>query len=62
MVYKLGCSEGAAKLHALHARMHGDTGAYASVGMKVLERATGHASGAYFVPQRGRRIDRGLHQ
>jgi xanthine dehydrogenase molybdenum-binding subunit len=49
MVYKLGCTrEG--KLHALHARIHGDTGAYASVGMKVLERATGHATGAYFVP------------
>jgi len=27
----------------------GDTGAYASVGMKVLERAAGHASGAYHV-------------
>lgn len=49
MVYKLGCTKDG-KLHALHARMHGDTGAYASVGMKVLERATGHAAGAYFVP------------
>ena len=28
----------------------GDTGAYASVGMKVLERAAGHATGAYNVP------------
>jgi aldehyde oxidoreductase len=28
----------------------GDTGAYASVGMKVLERAAGHAAGAYAVP------------
>jgi len=27
----------------------GDTGAYASVGMKVLERAAGHATGAYHV-------------
>jgi xanthine dehydrogenase molybdenum-binding subunit len=30
--------------------MVGDTGAYASVGMKVLERAAGHASGPYVVP------------
>jgi len=28
----------------------GDTGAYASVGDKVLERVAGHASGGYFVP------------
>ncbi|VAX38933.1 Xanthine dehydrogenase, molybdenum binding subunit, partial [hydrothermal vent metagenome] len=49
MVYKLGCSADGSLL-ALHARMHGDTGAYASVGMKVLERACGHATGAYFVP------------
>ncbi len=38
------------KLTAVKARMIGDTGAYASVGMKVLERAAGHAAGAYFVP------------
>jgi selenium-dependent xanthine dehydrogenase len=49
MDYKLGCDKDG-KLLALSARMHGDTGAYASVGMKVLERACGHASGAYFVP------------
>ena len=30
--------------------MIGDSGAYASVGMKVLERAAGHASGPYHVP------------
>ena len=30
--------------------MVGDSGAYASVGMKVLERAAGHASGPYHVP------------
>jgi xanthine dehydrogenase molybdenum-binding subunit len=47
--YKLGCSQ-AGKLLALQARIVGDTGAYASVGMKVLERAAGHASGAYDVP------------
>lgn len=28
----------------------GDTGAYASVGDKVLERVAGHASGGYFIP------------
>ena len=40
-----GCdSEG--RLTAFKARMLGDSGPYASVGMKVLERAAGHASGA----------------
>ena len=41
-----GCdTEG--RLTALKARMLGDSGPYASVGMKVLERAAGHASGPY---------------
>ena len=40
----------AGRLTALRARMLGDSGAYASVGMKVLERAAGHASGPYVVP------------
>jgi xanthine dehydrogenase molybdenum-binding subunit len=31
-------------------RFVGDTGAYASVGMKVLERSAGHATGAYYFP------------
>ena len=44
-----GCDEDG-KLTALKARMLGDSGAYASVGMKVLERAAGHASGPYIVP------------
>ena len=35
---------------AVRARILGDTGAYASVGAKVLERAAGHACGAYRVP------------
>jgi len=49
MEYALGCDrEG--RLTALKARIRGDTGAYASVGTKVLERAAGHASGAYHVP------------
>ncbi|MGB0111595.1 MAG: molybdopterin cofactor-binding domain-containing protein [Ilumatobacteraceae bacterium] len=34
-------------LTALKVRGIGDSGAYASVGMKVLERAAGHACGAY---------------
>lgn len=38
------------KLTALRARMLGDSGPYASVGMKVLERAAGHAGGPYVVP------------
>lgn len=49
MHYRVGCdSEG--KLTAVYARMIGDTGAYASVGAKVLERACGHACGPYRVP------------
>ncbi len=38
------------KLTALKLRAVGDTGAYASVGMKVLERVAGHAAGAYYIP------------
>ena len=38
------------RLTALRARMLGDSGPYASVGMKVLERAAGHACGPYVVP------------
>ena len=38
------------QLTALRARMVGDSGPYASVGMKVLERAAGHASGPYSLP------------
>ncbi|TBR22295.1 selenium-dependent xanthine dehydrogenase [bacterium] len=47
--YKLGCGKDG-KLKALKARIWGDSGAYASVGMKVLERAAGHSTGGYFVP------------
>jgi selenium-dependent xanthine dehydrogenase len=47
--YTAGCdSEG--HLTAVRARITGDTGAYASVGEKVLERAAGHACGPYRVP------------
>ncbi len=38
------------RLTALRARMVGDSGPYGSVGMKVLERAAGHASGPYVFP------------
>ena len=37
------------KLTALRSRMIGDSGPYASVGMKVLERAAGHMTGPYVV-------------
>jgi aldehyde oxidoreductase len=47
--YWAGC-DADGKLTALRARMIGDSGPYASVGMKVLERAAGHASGPYRVP------------
>ncbi|MGD8492641.1 MAG: selenium-dependent xanthine dehydrogenase [Desulfobacterales bacterium] len=49
MQYALGCDENG-KLTGLSARIVGDTGAYASLGAEVLERAAGHATGAYFVP------------
>ncbi len=39
------------KLTALKLRAVGDTGAYASVGMKVMERVAGHASAGYFIPE-----------
>jgi xanthine dehydrogenase molybdenum-binding subunit len=45
----VGCDEDG-KLTGLRARMLGDSGPYASVGMKVLERAAGHASGPYVLP------------
>ena len=49
MTYTVGCDEDG-RLAAVRARIVGDTGAYASVGAKVLERAAGHACGAYRVP------------
>ncbi|MGZ6972160.1 MAG: molybdopterin cofactor-binding domain-containing protein, partial [Thermoanaerobaculia bacterium] len=49
MHYRVGCdAEG--RLTAVRARMIGDSGAYASVGGKVLERAAGHAAGPYRCP------------
>ena len=49
MEYTVGCDENG-KLTAVRARMVGDSGSYASVGMKVLERAAGHATGPYHTP------------
>jgi len=47
--FKVGCdAEG--HLTALQGRIVGDKGAYASVGAKVLERAAGHATGPYKIP------------
>jgi len=47
--FAVGCDyEG--RLTAVRARIVGDSGAYASVGAKVLERAAGHAYGPYRVP------------
>lgn len=46
MEYTAGC-DADGHLVALRVRALGDSGAYASVGMKVLERMAGHASGPY---------------
>jgi aldehyde oxidoreductase len=47
--YRVSCDRDG-RLTGLFADIEGDTGAYASVGRKVLERAAGHAAGAYSVP------------
>jgi xanthine dehydrogenase molybdenum-binding subunit len=49
LTYTVGCDAGG-QLLGLRARIVGDTGAYASVGDKVLERAAGHACGVYKIP------------
>ncbi len=49
MEYAVGC-DADGRLTAVKARMIGDSGAYASVGGKVLERAAGHSCGPYRVP------------
>lgn len=46
---EVGCDQDGV-LTAHRARLLGDSGPYASVGMKVLERAAGHATGPYAVP------------
>lgn len=45
----VGCDE-KGMLTALFLDAHGDSGAYASVGTKVMERVAGHATGAYHFP------------
>ena len=47
--FTIGCDD-EGRLTAVKARIVGDTGAYASVGAKVLERAAGHSCGPYRVP------------
>jgi len=49
MDYTLGCDKDG-KLTFIKARFVGDTGAYASVGAKVLTRIASHATAAYHVP------------
>ncbi len=46
MEYTIG-ADAEGRLTGIRARIVGDTGAYASVGDKVLERAAGHACGPY---------------
>jgi CO/xanthine dehydrogenase Mo-binding subunit len=48
MTYTVGCDV-SGRLTAVKARIVGDTGAYASVGDKVLQRACGHSCSAYDV-------------
>jgi len=50
MKMKIACNQ-SGKLTALKLEAVGDTGAYASVGNKVMERVAGHASGAYYFPE-----------
>ncbi|MCO5192846.1 MAG: selenium-dependent xanthine dehydrogenase [Anaerolineae bacterium] len=49
MEYDIGC-DADGKLTFCKVEFVGDTGAHASVGMKVLERSAGHATGAYNFP------------
>ncbi len=49
MEIELGADD-TGKLTAIKLRAIGDTGAYASVGTKVMERVAGHAAGGYFIP------------
>jgi aldehyde oxidoreductase len=49
MDYEIGC-DAQGMLTFVKVKFLGDTGAYASVGMKVLERSAGHATGPYNVP------------
>lgn len=56
MNIELGCdAEG--RLTAIRLNARGDTGAYASVGTKVMERVVGHATGGYAIPNVDVRAD-----
>ena len=61
MTYTVGCDAGG-RLTAVRARITGDTGAYASVGAKVLERAAGHSLRRLPGPGGRRRGARRLHE
>ena len=61
MSYTVGC-DADGRLTAAKIDILGDSGAYASVGGKVLERAAGHACGPYRMPRARHRGDRRLHQ
>ena len=61
MTYTVGC-DAQGRLLGLRARIIGDTGAYASVGDKVLERAAGHACGVVQVRGGRRRGTGRLHE
>jgi selenium-dependent xanthine dehydrogenase len=49
MDMRLACDQ-TGKLTAISLRAVGDSGAYASVGTKVMERVVGHATGGYAIP------------
>jgi selenium-dependent xanthine dehydrogenase len=49
MTYTVGC-DAQGRLIAARINLLGDSGAYASVGGKVIERAAGHACGPYRIP------------
>ncbi len=49
MDYEVGADENG-KLTAVRMKLIADSGAYASVGAKVVERAAGHCCGPYYVP------------
>jgi len=49
MDMRLACDKNG-KLTAISLKALGDTGAYASVGTKVMERVVGHATGGYTIP------------
>jgi len=49
MTYTVGC-DADGRLAAARIELLGDSGAYASVGGKVIERAAGHACGPYRIP------------